>query len=497
MSGALNRVLDAARRMGLGPRRSGAGWACRCPAHEDADPSLSIGLGEEGRALVHCHAGCPPEAVVAALGLDMSQLREQADGVPVTNTPASKPRRGVSVTGTDPGFASADAVVADLESRLGTPLQRWDYCDAACEMVGGVVRHDPPAGKKCIRPFVRRGDRWYVQAMETPRPLFRLPKLVDAAADATVYVVEGEGVVDAAVSLGLLATTSAGGAKAAGQSDWSPVRGRRVIILPDNDPAGEAYAESVAQLCRAAGASEVKIVRLVDRWDDLGEGGDLADVLDSQRGDHSKVLADIKSLVESTPPESTPPTDDRSPRYRPFPTELLPEPLRAFVVQGAGSIGCDPSFVALPALSAVAAAIGNRRCLVLSDTWREPAVIWTGIIGESGTAKSPAIDLALSCVHDQQAEFLAEFREASECYQQERDVWEMQQKAWKKRGEKDATADAATLIASRPAEPRPPVCQRTCVSDTTIEALFPILNDNQGSVLVSRDELAGWIAGFD
>jgi len=45
-----------------------------CPAHDDHNPSLSVSLGQDGRILIHCFAGCRPEDVVAALGLKMSDL---------------------------------------------------------------------------------------------------------------------------------------------------------------------------------------------------------------------------------------------------------------------------------------------------------------------------------------------------------------------------------------------------------------------------------------
>ena len=51
--------------------RSGAGWKCPCPAHDDQHPSLSICLGDDGRILVHCHAGCQTESVMAAINLPM------------------------------------------------------------------------------------------------------------------------------------------------------------------------------------------------------------------------------------------------------------------------------------------------------------------------------------------------------------------------------------------------------------------------------------------
>jgi len=48
-------------------RKTGTSWTARCPAHDDRTPSLSINTGENGKVLVHCHAGCPQERVIQAL----------------------------------------------------------------------------------------------------------------------------------------------------------------------------------------------------------------------------------------------------------------------------------------------------------------------------------------------------------------------------------------------------------------------------------------------
>jgi putative DNA primase/helicase len=50
------------------------GWSARCPAHEDRKNSLSINEADDGKVLLHCHAGCKIKAVVSASGLKMSDL---------------------------------------------------------------------------------------------------------------------------------------------------------------------------------------------------------------------------------------------------------------------------------------------------------------------------------------------------------------------------------------------------------------------------------------
>ena len=47
-----------------------------------------------------------------------------------------------------------------------------------------------------------------------------------------------------------------------------------------------------------------------------------------------------------------------------------------------------------------------------------------------------------------------------------------------------------------PPEPPEPV-GRTVVGDTTAEALFSVLEENPRGVLVSRDELTGWLRSMD
>ena len=75
MSDAVNKVISTLDAHGCQPKRSGKGWAARCPAHEDKSPSLSLSEGAEGRALLRCHAGCGDEAGVPALQGRKGQLK--------------------------------------------------------------------------------------------------------------------------------------------------------------------------------------------------------------------------------------------------------------------------------------------------------------------------------------------------------------------------------------------------------------------------------------
>ncbi len=120
--------------------------------------------------------------------------------------------------------------------------------------------------------------------------------------------------------------------------------------------------------------------------------------------------------------------------YKQFPVNRLPEPVRGLVSAGAAAIGCDPSYIALPMLSALAAAIGNTRRIILKNTWTEPSVLWTVIIGESGTMKSPAIDLALKALRRRQSEAMKEYAEQRHEYDQAMKVYEADLRKWQRPG---------------------------------------------------------------
>mgnify|MGYP005852013251 CR=1 FL=1 len=463
-------------------KRNGKGWAVRCPAHDDNRPSLSISEGDAGGALVHCHAGCTPEAITAALGLRLADLMP-AKAEPIRRT-APKPVHNVGGM-----FTTADDGVAALERRHGPRAAVWTYRNADGEPVGMVVRWNLADGEKDVRPVSRRAGAlggWTIGAMPSPRPLYHLPDLL-ARPGERVHVGEGEKCADALAGLGLLATTSAGGAKAANKNDWTPLAGREVVILPDADKAGEEYAADVAAaLAKLTPPARVRLVRLRDSWADLPDGGDIADIVEAGEALDS-IKAKLAALVEATEREPQPQPAPAVEPFKPFPTDALPEPARSFVRTCARAIGCDESFIALPLLSALASAIGNTRRVQLKRGWTEPAIVWAAVVGDSGTLKSPALEVALRAIRKRQHTAIKRHVEAMEKHQDELMRWEKDVAAWKRsKGDGDP-----------PAKPEEPKADRCWCDDVTVEALAVLLLNQWRGLLLVRDELSGWLGGFD
>jgi hypothetical protein len=473
-------------------KRSGSGWQARCPAHDDRRPSLSIAEGDDGRALVKCHAGCETRAVVEALGLKLSDLmpKGSAESQETLSRPA-KDRRP------DKSFSTAREALAALEGGLGEPSASWTYRDTKSEAVGCVIRWDTPKGKE-IRPISRTEDgRWIIGGMPEPRPLYSLPDLRKTPVASRVYVTEGEKAADAVRDLGLIATTSAHGSKSASKTDWSPLMKHELVILPDADDAGDRYAEDVADLLgKLRPSPTVKIVRLPDLAQ--GEGGDMVDFVAMRGEDRKAIRAELEQLADNAVPlgneladsqtKLTKPMQSRVESFQPFPIEALPKTVAGFVRDAAEAIGCDPSFIALPLLVGFASAIGNSQRIQLKRGWTEPSILWGAIIGESGSTKSPALELALRAVRQKQDRMMKDHREASEQSQRDLEIFEAEKTAWKRNAEKhpDTAGDPPTA-------PEPPTCERWWTDDATIEALAKLLQDNPRGLLVMRDELAGWL----
>ena len=64
-----------------GVEKASGGWVakCPCPDHgydgEDRKPSLSFTIGQEGKIIFHCHAGCDWKDILLAIGLESKDLR--------------------------------------------------------------------------------------------------------------------------------------------------------------------------------------------------------------------------------------------------------------------------------------------------------------------------------------------------------------------------------------------------------------------------------------
>lgn len=225
-----------------------------------------------------------------------------------TKVPTRREVMQVMKSCTAPEPALVDPPKAPKPSKTPAKVvDTYDYRDETGELLMQVVRMEP----KTFRQRRPDGDGWAWRVKDVRVVPYRLPELL-AAPDAVVYLVEGEKDADRLASLGLVATTNVGGA-----GKWSPahsefLRGRRVVILPDNDEAGREHAKKAIKTLRGI-ASEVCVITLPD----LPEKGDVADWLDAGGTVEGLVL------LHSNAAPTAPGDDEDDEGRKPSQTDLL------------------------------------------------------------------------------------------------------------------------------------------------------------------------------
>jgi putative DNA primase/helicase len=266
MGTAIDNVIATLRTAGRDPQKNGTGYKALCPSHDDHNPSLSIFEGDDGKVVLKCHVGCKNEDIIKKLGLKWADLFPPD---PNRQAGIGKPK-GLFET-----FVAARDWMA--QKIPGVVAGEWEYSPDF-----RIVRYDKTDGSKEFKPYRREAGGWRIKDPDGKLPLYHLDEL---AAAPVVWVLEGEKCVDLARGKGekctdlakglcLVATTSSHGSKSAYKTDWTPLAGKTVYIIPDNDQAGEKYANDVgALLAKLDPKPVVKVVRLPvqNEGDDIDE----------------------------------------------------------------------------------------------------------------------------------------------------------------------------------------------------------------------------------
>jgi hypothetical protein len=145
----------------------------------------------------------------------------------------------------------------------------WNYYDENNQVIVIVYRYDLPVRKKEYRPF----DVKTLSFSEPEiRPLYNIPGILKSD---KIILVEGEKCAEALIEQGIIATTAMFGANAhVDKTDWSPLKGKHIIIWPDNDKSGKQYAEKAAKKLLDLGTLSLFILKIPQ---DKPQGWDAAD----------------------------------------------------------------------------------------------------------------------------------------------------------------------------------------------------------------------------
>ena len=161
----------------------------------------------------------------------------------------------------------------DKHYKLGKPSQIWQYSNEYFVYRFETKDKDGKKGKE-YRPvsWNPQLDKWQWKDPKGKLPLYNLSEL-KSHTDKAVIFCEGEKAADASKQFfpNDIPTTTAHGSKSPQRSNFKPLKGREIIIWPDNDEAGQEYVKVLIDLLAEAEVSKIQVIEipkgLPEKWD--------------------------------------------------------------------------------------------------------------------------------------------------------------------------------------------------------------------------------------
>jgi putative DNA primase/helicase len=200
-------------------------------------------------------------------------------------------------------------------------------------------------------------------------------------------------------------------------------------------------------------------------------------------------------------PDPVPFMDDLRP-VSPFTAEMLPEPIRPWLVDIAERMQVPLDFLAASCVVALGSLIGRKigLCPKAHDDWLVVPNLWGAVVGRPSLLKSPAIAEIMKPIDELSSQAIDRHKGELEQYEQAEE-WlsakkaaqkEKMKKVAKQVGESDEVPQFDRL--ERPAIPQP---KRYKTEDGTVEKIGELLQSNPQGLLIHRDELVGWLKNLD
>jgi putative DNA primase/helicase len=198
------------------------------------------------------------------------------------------------------------------------------------------------------------------------------------------------------------------------------------------------------------------------------------------------------------------PLPDGLPPVKPLHPEMIPLPLRGWLMDIAERMQIPPDFSAAAAVVALGSIIG-RGCGIhpkRHDDWLVVPNLWGAVVGRPSLMKTPAVSEAHRHLIRLESEAREAYLNATQEFEIDREIQKVKKSAITDDIKKAARKGNAVMIedgrekllALTLDEPKR---QRFQTQDGTVEKIGELLNENPRGLLVNRDELIGWFRSLD
>ncbi len=391
------------------------------------------------------------------------------------------------------------------------PDHVYDYRDEKGTLVYQAVRWDARPGEAkrfaLRRPDASKRSGWAYNADGVDRLLYRLPELTQASRDRTVLVAEGEKAVEALIAHGFLATTNSEGAGKWSHDLSTALVDRNVVVLPDNDEAGQHHADAVA----ASLVGVVATLRVV-ALPGLPQKGDAADWFAAGHtpDELRSVVAAARPWARPSAPANLDASEDEwidpTPLHafeRPsFPVDALPDWVVARVEEVSRQTQTRADAAAMLALAVLATCVQKRFkvCVSPEREWFQPLCLWVLVALASGNRKSAVYKAMTKVLSDHQRDAAAEMEleikqaETQHAIIQNR-LEQIKREAGKLEAEKGVSSPEAIKARRRAEEATQqlhdhmvPKAPRFTADDVTPEKLVGLMQEHEGRMAIFSPE---------
>jgi hypothetical protein len=195
-------------------------------------------------------------------------------------------------------------ILRGISNDFGIPWQEqqshtektYNYTDEQGNLLYQVVRMIPKDFRQ-RRPG-NNGKPWIWDLKNVERVLYNLPQVIKAS---EILIVEGEKDADTLNNLGFTATTCPMGAKKWRPEYNEPLKGKDIVLMPDNDLEGKEHMTQVAMSLNG----QVKSLKLIE-LPGLPSKGDVSDFIAKYNDDRDGALEKLSFLIEEAGPYEPP-----------------------------------------------------------------------------------------------------------------------------------------------------------------------------------------------
>ncbi|XIA62194.1 DUF3987 domain-containing protein [Bradyrhizobium sp. TZ2] len=124
--------------------------------------------------------------------------------------------------------------------------------------------------------------------------------------------------------------------------------------------------------------------------------------------------------------------EDRRGTLPAFPCDVFPTGLSDWLSRASRGAGCLADHVAVPMLGVASGLIGKARRVQATSSWVEPLTLWTCVIGESGSRKTPGLRTVTRALDQIEAENAPTYLDASVKHMAREEKAKAELKRWRK-----------------------------------------------------------------